>query len=422
MYRRTGHIERPDLERYADHPLFNTKAVVQQTGVPAPTLRAWESRYAILAPERAGNAYRLYSERDIALIRWLKERVDSGMAISQAVALWRHLEEEYQKARRLQQAEEALPAGRRPAFHVALSASTPLPATTPLAAAPSAGAGQAEALAGKQKLPSGGLSALSPLSPLVTAGPDSPLLGGSQPALYNVDVVREELIEAFKCLDDTRAQRLLASLLALYSVEQVCAEVVTPLLWQVGQLWELGQLNVAVEHFASNFLRGFLTNLLYISTSANEGPPVICCCAPGEPHELAPLMLALLLRRLGVRTIYLGQSIEIGGLLEVVRFLQPTGLCISVTMPAYVATLIDLARQLQELPEPHPLLVFGGQAFLYHADLANHVPGGLYLSGPLPEILEELRRLLAERTTDRASPGGGASPDGPWLPPAPPRP
>src|ERR1700730_16761610 len=89
---REKQTEWPDLEHYADVPLFNTKAVVQKTGIAAPTLRAWERRYAILSPERAQNDYRLYSERDIAIIRWLKDRVDAGMSISQAVSLFRHLE------------------------------------------------------------------------------------------------------------------------------------------------------------------------------------------------------------------------------------------------------------------------------------------------------------------------------------------
>nr|BBH93831.1 hypothetical protein KTA_20300 [Thermogemmatispora argillosa] len=406
MDRKSGHIERPELERYSDSPLFNTKAVVQQTGVPAPTLRAWESRYAILSPERATNAYRLYSERDIALIRWLKERVDSGMAISQAVALWRHLEEEYQKALQLQQMATELPAERRPAFHVAL----PLTAQTR----------PEESSAVQTTAAPGPPSTVSPAAPSGVPPASSP------PALYNIRRVQEELIDAFKCLDDLRAQRLLASLLALYPVEQVCAEVVTPVLWQVGHLWETGRLSVAIEHFASNFFRGFLTNLLYISVNENHGPLVICGCAPGEPHELAPLMLALLLRRAGMRTIYLGQSIETTSLLEVVRELQPVMLCISVTMPAYVATLIDLARRLQELPEPRPLLVFGGQAFLYHGELAHHVPGGLYLSGPIQQIVQELRQVLqdylaggaershsAQRETDsnaHGSSGGGALP------------
>ena len=93
-------MEWPELERYSDRPMFNTKAVVQQTGIPAPTLRAWERRYALFSPKRADNDYRLYTERDIVLIRWLRGRVENGMSISQAIALYRHLNQD--QAQRLE--------------------------------------------------------------------------------------------------------------------------------------------------------------------------------------------------------------------------------------------------------------------------------------------------------------------------------
>jgi len=80
-----------DLSRYSTVPLFNTKAVVQETGVSAATLRAWERRYGVPEPDRTGSNYRLYSEREIALVRWLKERVDAGVNISQAVELYRRM-------------------------------------------------------------------------------------------------------------------------------------------------------------------------------------------------------------------------------------------------------------------------------------------------------------------------------------------
>jgi len=38
-----------------------------------------------LSPHRADNRYRLYSERDVAILRWLKNRVDEGISISSAV-------------------------------------------------------------------------------------------------------------------------------------------------------------------------------------------------------------------------------------------------------------------------------------------------------------------------------------------------
>ncbi|MDQ4076190.1 MAG: B12-binding domain-containing protein [Chloroflexota bacterium] len=82
-----------DLSQFSDTPLFNTKAVVQETGVSAATLRAWERRYGVPNPERTESNYRLYSERDIALIRWLRERVEGGISISQAVELYRRMQE-----------------------------------------------------------------------------------------------------------------------------------------------------------------------------------------------------------------------------------------------------------------------------------------------------------------------------------------
>lgn len=54
------------------------------TGVSPATLRAWERRYGLPAPRRSTKAYRLYSERDVALIRRVRELCDTGMAPSEA--------------------------------------------------------------------------------------------------------------------------------------------------------------------------------------------------------------------------------------------------------------------------------------------------------------------------------------------------
>jgi MerR family transcriptional regulator, light-induced transcriptional regulator len=77
-----------DLRQESDNrPIYNIKAVTEATGLPAATLRAWERRYGALAPSRTQSGYRLYSVRDIAVLQWLKARVDEGVTISQAIAL-----------------------------------------------------------------------------------------------------------------------------------------------------------------------------------------------------------------------------------------------------------------------------------------------------------------------------------------------
>lgn len=73
------------LINFSDEPKYNIKIVCAQTGIRAVTLRAWERRHEVLIPHRSENRYRLYSERDVAILRWVKNRVDSGMPISSAV-------------------------------------------------------------------------------------------------------------------------------------------------------------------------------------------------------------------------------------------------------------------------------------------------------------------------------------------------
>ena len=356
MTAQEGFIEKPDLEMYSDTPMFNTKSVVQQTGVPGPTLRAWERRYTLLSPERANNAYRLYSERDVVVIRWLKERVDAGMAISQAIVLFLHKNDEMQN-------------GNSP-LHESLSRESSkvqptLPATNePVAYVPT----NVIPLHNRQAQP-------------------------TLPTIYSMRLVQERLVEAFTQLDESLASMLMGSMLAIYPLDQVCIEVITPTMWQIGQLWADGVITVSIEHFATNFFRALLTNLLYVTPITTDAPIAIVCCAPGEPHELAPLMLALFLRRSGIRVVYLGQSIEIEGLLQSVRKISPILLCVSLTLPAYLSALIELAHKLEELPLPRPIFAFGGQVFAYNTHVISQIPG-VYLAGELNTIVAQLHTMI----------------------------
>ena len=69
-----------------EKPRYRINAVSKKTGILPVTLRAWERRYQVLTPNREQNTYRLYSDLDIEILRWLKAQVDAGISISQAAA------------------------------------------------------------------------------------------------------------------------------------------------------------------------------------------------------------------------------------------------------------------------------------------------------------------------------------------------
>ncbi len=61
--------------------VYPIRTVSELTGVNAITLRAWERRHGLFAPERTSKGHRLYSKQDILKIKLVLELLDQGISI-----------------------------------------------------------------------------------------------------------------------------------------------------------------------------------------------------------------------------------------------------------------------------------------------------------------------------------------------------
>jgi DNA-binding transcriptional MerR regulator len=66
---------------------YRIHAVADLTGIPEATLRAWERRYSVPTPERTPSGYRLYSPKDVELVKRMRELCSAGMAPVDAAKL-----------------------------------------------------------------------------------------------------------------------------------------------------------------------------------------------------------------------------------------------------------------------------------------------------------------------------------------------
>jgi len=306
------------LDSQREAPIYNIKAVNHITGVPADTLRRWESRYSIITPQRTGSGYRLYSQRDIDTILWLKGKLEEGMAISRACEMLRQV------------------------------GSDPGPQPTPT-------------------LP----------SPVSSRRPSTL----RQSEVSSFDALVSALIEAFRSVDEHGAGAVLADALSLYSVEDVCIKLIQPALIEVGHGWVNGEISVAVEHFASSFTRARLENLFHSSPYNPNGPLILVGCAPEELHELGAMFLSVFLRRTGYRVVYLGQNVPLESLAGMIDALKPQAVCISATRAETAASLYNLRASLDQLQAREgyaPLLAYGGNVFNRFPHISERL-GGLYL-------------------------------------------
>lgn len=292
-------------------PIYNLKAVVRETGLKPDTLRAWERRYGVPAPQRTHSGHRLYSQHDIDLLRWLIARQAEGLSISRAVELWQRM-----------QADE--PGD----LHSAGAGHPPNPAPVP--------------------------------APVASASPAA------------ADVLRDAWVDACLRFDEQSAEHLLAQAFALLPPEVVALEVIAAGLARLGEGWYRGSVTVQQEHFASELAMRRMEAMLAATPAPTRPGRIVIGCPPDEAHIFVPLLLTLLLRRRGWNVVYLGANVPLVSMEVTVAATRPSLVVLTAQQLHTAATLLEVGELL--LRERVPL-AYGGLIFNRLPALRSVIPG-----------------------------------------------
>jgi DNA-binding transcriptional MerR regulator len=136
------------------------------------------------------------------------------------------------------------------------------------------------------------------------------------------------LREALERFDETEANAILDRAVAALSTDTVLRGVVLPVLVEIGNRWQRGEMTVGQEHFATNVLRGRLAALAR-NWGGGGGPLAILACPPGEQHDIGLLAFGLALRSRGWRISYLGADTPIETLVETAGRLRPRAIVLA---------------------------------------------------------------------------------------------
>jgi len=265
-------------------PTLNMGAVVQATGVQPDTLRAWERRYGLPQPGRSEGGHRLYSQRDVEIVKWLQARQDEGQRISQAVELWQSLESE----------------GR------------------------------------------------DPLHMPRFANEETPLVEVDVAPTMAISRLKDTWVAACLAFDEGRADNILAQAFAIYPPDAVCAHLLLPALSEIGDGWYHNSMTVQQEHFASELAVRRVESLLVGTPPPTRTGKILIADPPHEQHRFPALMLNYLLRRSGWETLYLGDNVPLDHLEAVVASTRPTlAILVAQTLPT-AADLLDMALFLSD--------------------------------------------------------------------------
>ncbi len=263
---------------------YNLKAVVMETGLKPVTLRAWERRYGLPEPKRTAGKHRLYSQRDIDMLKWLLARQREGISISQAVTIWRNMEADGQD---------------------------PLVAASPVS----------------------GFAATATLPEAI----------GEQLA-----ELRQAWVDACRAFDEGRIDQIMTQAFSRFPTEVVCLEILQKGLATIGLGWYEGNVTVQQEHFASAQALRRLEMLVAAQPPATRSERILVGCAPKDTHTFSSLMLTFLLRRFGWDVIYLGADVPTEQLAETIQVTEPDLVIFTAQQLFTAVSLLNISHILQE--------------------------------------------------------------------------
>ena len=176
------------------------------------------------------------------------------------------------------------------------------------------------------------------------------------------DALLDECVASVHSLDGRALEDTLNRAGTTLGALGVIHRLVAPLTQVLGDLWREGKITAAHEHFASGYIRAFLTHLAK-PFGGNEGAPVLVVATPvGQLHELGALLVAALAANLGWQVTNIGASLPAVEIAGAARQKRARAVALSLVYPEDDASLpgeLTLLRGV--LPEDTTLLV-GGRA------------------------------------------------------------
>ncbi|TVQ90888.1 MAG: MerR family transcriptional regulator [Bacteroidetes bacterium] len=122
-------------------------------------------------------------------------------------------------------------------------------------------------------------------------------------------------------MDEDKFEKVLTSAVIKIGFERTITNIIYKFLEKVGLLWQVGTINPAQEHFITNLIRQKL--ILAIDGQENSPKPdaktFLLFLPEKELHELGLLFYSYIIKRAGHRVIYLGQSVPLKDILEVIK-------------------------------------------------------------------------------------------------------
>lgn len=191
--------------------------------------------------------------------------------------------------------------------------------------------------------------------------------------------------------DEARFEKILSRSILQFGFEDTVIKIIYPFLVKIGLMWQTGAINPAQEHFMSNLIRQKIWVAIDGQMIAeNEGTRHLLFFLPeGEMHELGILFFAYLAKRRGNQVIYLGQSVPMPDIAEILRSKPFDALATAFISSIHGNKILSVINELSAIAGNIPLFISGLQV----ENLDGSLPPNVTLIPSPGRFIEELEKI-----------------------------
>ena len=168
-------------------------------------------------------------------------------------------------------------------------------------------------------------------------------------------------VAAAQTLDVDRMEAILDQAFAAQRFELAVETIVFPALRGIGRAWEIGELDVAAEHAASETVRRRLASFFDAAGRGFGRPQILIGMPPDGHHDLGTLAFAVACRRAGLDVLYVGANVPLESWVRIVGETRVSAVVIGAVTTADSTAVAEVVEAIRAGRRP-PTCFSGGPA------------------------------------------------------------
>jgi methanogenic corrinoid protein MtbC1 len=162
-------------------------------------------------------------------------------------------------------------------------------------------------------------------------------------------------------------------------INDIYESVIKTALYDLGELWERGEISVASEHMASAIVESILNELYSkIISKSRINNTVVASSVENEVHQIGIKMVADIFEIHGWNVHFLGANTPVNELIKFIEIVNPKIVALSISIYFHIHSLESMIERIKT-HFPDILIIIGGQGLLHsQEDITSKYPNTLY--------------------------------------------